>query len=240
MPEPSLIPASDHSLLIQFGGPISLETHRLVLALFRKLQLEQDLALAPHAGSSAKILNLHPGYTSLLVTFNPLLLTHEDLILAVSYLLPKAYADTEQDSAGRQWEIPVCYGGDLGPDLAEVAEMHGMSEKEVIFLHSRATYRVYFLGFAPGFPYLGGLPSQLATPRLETPRKHVAAGSVAIGGEQAGIYPVDSPGGWRIIGRTPERLFTPELDQPTLLLPGDIVRFVPISWDKWASLTHRE
>lgn len=239
MPGPTIIPASDHSLLVQFGGSISLETHKRVLSLLRRLQSQAIVGSNSTPTSGGKILKFHPGYTSLLIRFNPLLATHAELTETVNDLLREADPAPEPEHQSQHWEIPVCYGGEFGPDLAEVAELHGISEKEVIFLHSRAAYRVYFLGFSPGFPYLGGLPAQLATPRLETPRKHVPAGSVAIGGEQTGIYPVDSPGGWRILGRTPERLFTPELEQPTLLSPGDTVRFVPISREKWASLMHR-
>jgi KipI family sensor histidine kinase inhibitor len=234
MPEARLQPASDHSLLVQFGGSISLETHEQVLSLTRLLQN------SIRASESAplieqKILNLHPGYTSLLITFNPLRTSHGELTDAVQSLLRQESAREEaaDSETGRHWEIPVCYGGEFGPDLAEVAALHDLSEKEVIFYHSRVLYRVYFLGFAPGFPYLGGLPSRLATPRLETPRKHVPAGSVAIGGEQTGIYSVDSPGGWRIIGQTPHQLFTPGSTEPTLLSAGDTLRFVPISREAW-------
>ena len=236
MPSPDLIRASDHSLLVHFGGGISLETHEQVLSLLRRLQSEVDASLQAN-GSGRKILNFHPAYNSLLISFNPMLVSHEEITHSVHKLLEMPSAEQEPPQQSRHWEIPVCYGGDLGPDLADVAQMHKMSEKEVVFFHSRAAYRVYFLGFSPGFAYLGGLPSQLATPRLETPRKHVAAGSVAIGGEQAGIYPVDSPGGWRLIGHTPERLFMPELARPTLFSPGDTVRFVPITREKWTVLT---
>jgi KipI family sensor histidine kinase inhibitor len=124
-------------------------------------------------------------------------------------------------------EMPVCYGGEFGPDLASVAEHANLTPNQVVELHASASYLVYFLGFSPGFPYLGGLPEKLTTPRLPAPRKRVAAGSVAIGGSQAGIYPIDSPGGWRIIGRTSLRLFDAEARPPALLRAGDNIRFVP-------------
>jgi KipI family sensor histidine kinase inhibitor len=130
--------------------------------------------------------------------------------------------------AARTVEIPVCYGGTFGPDLDDVAALHGMRTDDVIALHARATYTVQMIGFLPGFPYLGGLPEALATPRRAEPRTHVPAGSVGIGGRQAGIYPLESPGGWNLIGRTPTQLFFPDRDPPTLLQPGDSVRFRPI------------
>ncbi len=130
--------------------------------------------------------------------------------------------------AGRTVEIPVVYGGESGPDLEDVARYAGMAPERVVELHASAQYLVYFLGFSPGFPYLGGLPAALAVPRLEAPRTRVPAGSVAIGGGQTGIYPVESPGGWRIIGRTPLLMFDSRQDPPALLAMGDRLRFVPV------------
>ena len=127
----------------------------------------------------------------------------------------------------REMTIPVIYGGEDGPDLAEVARHCGLSEKQVVELHASVDYVVWFLGFQPGFPYLGGLPSQLAMPRRAEPRVQVPAGSVGIGGVQTGIYPLATPGGWQLIGRTPLALFSPNREEPILLRPGDTVRFVP-------------
>jgi KipI family sensor histidine kinase inhibitor len=124
--------------------------------------------------------------------------------------------------------IPTCYGGVHGPDLAEVARLAGMTADEVVRRHTAPSYLVHFLGFTPGFPYLGGLDPGLATPRLDSPRARIPGGSVAIGGVQTGIYPVESPGGWRILGRTPLRLFDPRVGNPFLLYPGDGLRFVPV------------
>jgi len=138
-------------------------------------------------------------------------------------------------SAPRVLEIPVCYGGDLGPDLGRVAEHCGVSPEEAASRHAAGAYLVHAIGFTPGFPYLGGLPNSLRTPRRDTPRARVPAGSVAIGGSQTGVYPVDSPGGWQIIGRTPMALFRP-LERPAALLrPGDRVRFRAISGPEFAS-----
>ncbi|POT58151.1 hypothetical protein C3432_09555 [Citrobacter amalonaticus] len=124
-------------------------------------------------------------------------------------------------------EIPVNYGGECGPDLAEVARHSGLSEKQVVELHASVDYVVWFLGFQPGFPYLGSLPEPLHTPRRAEPRLNVPAGSVGIGGPQTGIYPLPTPGGWQLIGLTPLKLFDPHRDEPILLRPGDSVRFVP-------------
>jgi inhibitor of KinA len=139
-------------------------------------------------------------------------------------------------SPGSAVEIPVCYDEKFALDLDEVTHYVGLSAEQVIELHSAATYRVNCLGFTPGFPYLSGLPPKLATPRRPVPRKQVPAGSVGIGGNQTGIYPTTSPGGWNVIGRTPVRLFTPNKTPPTLLCPGDNVRFRSISRDEFEAL----
>jgi inhibitor of KinA len=141
-----------------------------------------------------------------------------------------------REATGRTVDIPVCYGGDLGPDLGLVAERAGMEEAAAAALHCGADYLVYAIGFAPGFPYLGGLPAALHTPRRDTPRSRVAAGSVGIAGGQTGVYPLESPGGWQIVGRTPLALFSAARKPAALLVPGDRVRFREISkaeFDSW-------
>ncbi len=206
-------PSSDRSLLVSFGNRISPDLHREVLRLlhaFEKL---------PRG-----ILNLHPAYASVLIDFDSRRLTHAEVEELVRARIQRA-GDAPLDQS-RQVEIPVRYGGEAGPDLEEVARHTGLSPAEVIRLHAGADYLVYFLGFAPGFPYLGGLPPELATPRLAAPRKRVPAGSVAIGGNQTGIYPMETPGGWRIIGRATVRLFDADANPPALLRAGDRVRFV--------------
>ena len=135
-------------------------------------------------------------------------------------------------------EVPVCYGGELGPDLEDVARAVALSPAEVIARHSAPAYRVYLLGFTPGFPYLGGMDPRLACPRLSSPRVRVPAGSVAIAGAQTGVYSVESPGGWRLLGRTPLRLFDPDpgARRPFLLAPGDGLRFVPVDRARFDAL----
>jgi KipI family sensor histidine kinase inhibitor len=212
-------PASDRSLFISFGDTISLDAHRAVTQLTRRLLRAQGAGVRG-------ILNLHPAYASVLVDFDPRLRTHAQMDALVREHL-ESQGD-EADEPQRLVEIPVCYGGEFGPDLGDVARHTGLTEDRVVELHAAAEYLVYFVGFATCFPYLGGLPAELATPRLRAPRKHVPAGSVAIGGSQAGIYPLPSPGGWRLIGRTSLRLFDPEASPPPLLRMGDRVRFAAV------------
>lgn len=208
------IDASDRSLLLVFDDRISLAAHRDVLRL------------TPLLGSVRGVTNVHPAYASILIDFDPLRIRRFDIERTAGELFAQAAAAPWPEP--RTVEIPVAYGGEYGPDLEAVAALTGHTLDEVVALHSGAEYLVYFLGFSPGFPYLGGLPESIAAPRLETPRRRVPAGSVAIGGQQTGVYPMASPGGWRIIGRTPLRLFEPEADPPALLQMGDHVRFVAI------------
>jgi allophanate hydrolase subunit 1 len=154
--------------------------------------------------------------------------------------LPPSPTHSGGSSAARTVDIPVCYGGEFGPDLDEVAELCGLTAVEVVALHAGGEYLAYMIGFAPGFPYLGGLPDQLVVPRKAAPRLHVPAGSVGLAGKQTGVYPQDSPGGWQIIGRTPIRLFTPERTPPTLLQAGDVVRFRAISCEEYGRLAAGE
>ena len=207
-------PASDRSLLFSFGDEISFDAHVAVARLTRCLEGVRG------------ILNLHPAYTSVLVDFDPCLRSHAEV---ESLVLERMAGDREQaPPEPRHLEIPVRYGGEFGPDLADVARHTGLTEARVVELHAAAEYVVYFVGFSTCFPYLGGLPPELATPRLSAPRKHVPVGSVAIGGAQAGIYPLASPGGWRLIGRTDLQLFDLLATPPPLLRMGDRVRFIPV------------
>jgi KipI family sensor histidine kinase inhibitor len=211
-----IVPASDSSLLVVLGDVMSLDNHERVMSLFRAL----------HRLNHPRIRNLHPAYASILIDFDPLRLSHEEAASLIENLAGEE--SSQYDRAANTVTIPVCYDIEFAPDLQEVANLAKIPAHEVIRLHSSATYRVHFLGFTPGFAYLGGLPASLHAPRLATPRNHVQAGSVAIAGSQAGVYPVDSPGGWRLIGRTPVRIFDPGATQPTRLKPGDLVEFSAI------------
>jgi KipI family sensor histidine kinase inhibitor len=217
-------PASDQSLLVYFGQQITRDAHQQVMKLLRLLESE------PVAG----IRNLHPAYCSLLVKFDVLKLRHEKLEAIL-----RGYLNRLEDvrlPEPRQLEIPVCYGGEFGPDLNDVAAMHGMTPAQAIELHASVTYVVFFLGFVPGFAYLGELPEALVTPRLVTPRRRVPPGSVGIGGRQTGVYPFATPGGWRLIGRTPIAMFRPERNAMSLLSIGDRVRFTPVSQERFTAL----
>jgi len=211
-----IIPASDSSLLVVFGNAISPALHERVIAMFRAFRARHD----------PRIRNLHPGYASLLIDFDPLQWTPDELTATVWQLASKI--DLEVDHSTEVVTVPVCYDLEFAPDLPAVAQQARLPVEEVIRLHSSPTYLVYFLGFSPGFVYLGGLPEILHTPRLATPRPSVAGGSVGIAGSQTGIYPVDSPGGWKLIGRTPLRMFDSEATPPTRLQPGDRMRFAQI------------
>jgi KipI family sensor histidine kinase inhibitor len=208
-----IVLASDSSLLVILGDAMSLDNHEQVMSLFLALQRLND----------PRIRNLHPAYASVMIDFDPLRLSHGDAASLVENLAREGQPQYERPV--KVVAIPVCYDLEFGPDLQEVANHAKIPAREVIRLHSSATYRVHFLGFTPGFPYLGGLPEALHVPRLATPRKHVPAGTVAIAGSQAGVYPVDSPGGWRLIGRTPVCIFDPNAMRPTCLEPGDLVKF---------------
>jgi inhibitor of KinA len=221
---PQIAPASDRSLLVRFADEISVNAHRKVMQLLRVLRAE------PAAG----IYNIHPAYSSLLVTFDPLATDSS----ALEHMLRNCLARAEKTAVTTPYhvEIPVCYGGAFGPDLEVVAQIHSMTSAQVIELHACAEYVAYFLGFVPGFAYLGGLPPALATPRLATPRRCVPAGSVGIAADQTAVYPFATPGGWRLIGRTPLILFRPHRQQMSLISIGDRVRFRPISADEFARL----
>jgi 5-oxoprolinase (ATP-hydrolysing) subunit B len=203
-------PASDRSLLLTFGPEAGVTIRHLTEVLQRV----------------RAILNLHPAYTSLLIDFDPRFHTHEGVESLVREAMEKAAGEAEP--ASRLVKVPVHYGGEGGPDLEDVARHTGLSAREVVDRFAATEYAVAFVGFSTCFPYLTGLPAELATPRLPAPRKHVPAGSVAIGGAQAGVYPLSSPGGWRLIGRTALRLFDPEGEPPALLRMGDRVRFIPL------------
>lgn len=214
--DPQCSALSEEAVMLDFPGEVGPALLDRILAV--AVELESD----PFDGFEEAI----PGFTTLAVRFDAQRIGLREAVPAVR---ARAAAARGRGFEGREVEIPVCYGGEAGPDLAWVAEHCGLSEADVIELHHGPVYTVHLLGFAPGFPYLAGMDRRLAAPRLETPRVAIPAGSVGIAGEQTGIYPQASPGGWRLIGRTPIPLFDPEQVPPTRLLPGDRVRFRPIS-----------
>jgi KipI family sensor histidine kinase inhibitor len=207
----------DRSLLVELGGEISPSVNHRVQELFAALDLH------PVDG----VRELVPSYRSLLVVYDPLNISLGDLKRRIR----DTYQNLDQSELPepRTIDIPIVYGGEQGPDLESVAQYHHITPQAVIDYHTRPTYRVYMIGFTPGYPYLGEVPHAIATPRRKTPRILVPKGSVGIAKQQTGIYSVDSPGGWQIIGWTPVNLFDPQAQPPSLLMMGDRVRFQAIS-----------
>ena len=214
---PRLLPAGDSAIVVEYGDGIEPALNARVRLLHRAIGARR------HAG----IVETVPTYRSLMVHYDPIVLSREAVGLLIAEMADGLTEEAREP--GRTVEIPVMYGGGAGPDLGDVAAFAGLAEPQVVELHASGDYTVFMLGFMPGFPYLGGLPARIATPRLRTPRILVPAGSVGIAGAQTGIYPAESPGGWRLIGRTPVALFDPRKSPPTLLEAGDRVRFVPVT-----------
>ena len=216
--------ASDQSVLVYLGDTIGLESHQRVVRLLRQLQRQR----------LEWVRNLQPAYCSLLVTFDTCAVDHGLVEAALREFEDKAEAAPAAES--RVVEIPVCYGGELGPDLLDVAAACGMKPHRVVELHSAETYHAYFVGFAPGFAYLGDVPEQIATRRLAMPRPRVPAGSLGIAGRQTGVYPFATPGGWRILGRTPLAMFKADREPMALIAVGDQVKFKPITQDQFLKM----
>lgn len=216
-----ILPAGDCALVVEFGDRISEELNQKVQALNKELK----------AADLRGIVETVPTFRSLMVAYDPEIIGYGEL----KKILERMPADAGEGGKrnAKIVEIPVCYGGEFGEDLADVAAHNGLTEEEVIKLHSGRDYPIYMLGFLPGFPYLGGMDERLCTPRLSSPRTKIPAGSVGIGGEQTGIYPLDSPGGWRLIGRTPLKLYDPDREEPVLYRAGDVIRFVPITREEY-------
>ncbi|MBE0618316.1 MAG: 5-oxoprolinase subunit PxpB [Proteobacteria bacterium] len=221
---PRLRLAGDRGLLVEYGDGIDPEVNRKVRAVAAVLGRERPVGIA----------ELVPTYRSLLLVYDPLVTDPARLEQILDKLEGRLSGIPVPEP--RTVTIPVCYGGEFGPDLAFVAESHGLTEDEAVRLHAGTTYPIYMIGFTPGFPFLGGLPGLLHTARLETPRTAVPAGSVGIANNQTGIYPVASPGGWRLIGRTPLRLFDPGREDPFLYRAGDLIRFEPITREEYDRL----
>ncbi|MEW5908761.1 MAG: 5-oxoprolinase subunit PxpB [Thermodesulfobacteriota bacterium] len=216
--------AGDSGLLVEYGDSIHPDVNHKVRSMSIILETERIHGIK----------EIIPTYRSILVVYNPLIITPLSLKCRLSDL-ENRLSEIEIPPPKRI-EIPVYYGGSFGPDIGFVATTHSLSEEEVIRIHSQPDYLIYMVGFTPGFPFLGGLPDILHTPRLETPRIQVPAGSVGIANAQTGIYPVTSPGGWRLIGRTPLRLFDKNRKDPILYKAGDRIRFKPISESEYQRL----
>lgn len=220
------LPCADTALVVEFGAEIDPRVNANVLALFERL----NDARIPG------VVEAVPTFRSLMVHYDPTRIAHRELKSRLQELLKGLVGKPPRR---RRWTIPVCYGGEHGPDLDDVARRTGLSAKQVIEAHSAAAYNVYMIGFLPGFPYMGGLPERLALPRHQKPRVKLARGSVAIAMAMTAIYPVESPGGWNLLGRTPMPLWDLRLDPPAVLAPGDEVRFKPISAAEFERLERR-
>jgi KipI family sensor histidine kinase inhibitor len=218
---PRFLPCGDTGLSVELADGIDRQANDRVQHLFRYFRAKRF----------AGILDLNPTYRSLFIQYQPWKCSFENLVMLVEDGLMAP--DSGQVQQAAPVRIPVCYGGVYGPDLDEVAAFHGMTVDEVVSFHSAPEYYVYMIGFTPGFPYLGGLDERLFTPRKKEPRKWVSAGSVGIADRQTGIYSIDSPGGWQLIGKTPLRLFDLNQSEPFLLNPGDFLQFVPITQNEF-------
>jgi KipI family sensor histidine kinase inhibitor len=211
-----ILTEGDSSLLVEFGKEISPDINQKITATVQIMK-EQHIE---------GVVDLIPAFCSLLINYDPRVISFGEISERVQGILKlDARAGAQRK---RVYEIPVCYGGSYGPDLASIAQHAGLSEEEVIQIHSSRDYLIYMLGFLPGFCYLGGLDERIHTPRLANPRIKISAGSVGIGGSQTGIYPLDSPGGWQLMGMTPVKTYDPERETPILVEAGDYIRFVPI------------
>ena len=220
--------AGDHGLLVEYGDEIDLEVNTKV----------RTMAIIMKQNTPKGVIETIPTYRSLLLVYDPSITNLAKLQKELQKLEERL--DEIQIPPPDTVEIPVCYGEEFGPDIEFVAETHNLSVKEVIQLHSEPEYLIYMVGFTPGFPFLGGLSEKLHTPRLETPRTFVPQGSVGIANNQTGIYPVSSPGGWQLIGRSPIKLFAPERPNPFLYQAGDHIKFKPITPEEYSRLAKED
>jgi len=222
--KPRFLTAGESALVIELGDEICVECNERVIALSEEMR------------SINGVSEILPTYRSLLLHYDPLITSFDEL---VENGKEKMRTLKIRGMRGKTFEVPVCYGEDFGPDLGFVARHNSMSEEEVIRAHCSRDYRIYMMGFLPGFPYLGGMDERIAAPRLEKPRTKIPAGSVGIAGKQTGIYPLESPGGWRIIGRTPMRLYDPDAEDPVPMRAGDTIRFVRIGREEYEEVRGR-
>ena len=224
MEKAKIYTAGDSPVLIEFGKEISPEINGQITALVH-LMKEQHIE---------GVVDMIPAFCSLLINYDPRVISYGKIRRRLEKLLK---LEVRQEGGTRQViQIPVCYGGQYGPDLENIASHAGLSPQEVIDIHCSRDYLIYMLGFLPGFSYLGGLDERIHTPRLANPRIRIPAGSVGIGGSQTGIYPLDSPGGWQLLGMTPVKTYDPARQSPILFEAGDYIRFVPVNEEMFRSI----
>ena len=228
-----MYPCGDHALTIEWGNRIDISVNKTVIALFTLLK----------EANIKGVKDIIPAYNSLTIVYDTVTLkkqvktatVYEWISRQVGKLIDSSVIDNERKP--RLVRIPVCYDLSLAPDLVSLAEEHCMDTEEVVKLHTGKTYRVFMIGFLPGFAYMGSVDERIITPRKTNPRTMVPAGSVGIAGEQTGIYPFDSPGGWQLIGQTPSQMFSADQEEPCLLQPGDEVQFYSIRLIEFEKLT---
>lgn len=224
MEEIKILTAGDSSLLIEFGQEISPKINQKITSTVQ-LMKEQHIE---------GVVDIIPAFCSLLINYDPRVIGYEELKERMKNLVK---VDVKSQAGKKRiFEIPVCYGGEYGPDIENIANHAGLSVDEVIKIHSSRDYLIYMLGFLPGFTYLGGLDERIHTPRLANPRLKIRAGSVGIGGSQTGIYPLESPGGWQLMGMTPVKTYDPEREVPILVEAGDYIRFVPVTEEEYLAI----
>lgn len=224
MTYPQIKITGDTSVAVLFGNEITEEINTRIRAFDELLNEEQIDG----------IYETVPTYCTLTIHYAPEKIRYPELEAKLKKLLSVSHEAQKMNTI--VMEIPVCYGGEFGPDLGYVAEHNNLTSEEVIRIHTEAEYLIYMLGFTPGFSYMGGMDERIATPRLKTPRVLIPAGSVGIAGKQTGIYPIDSPGGWQLIGRTPVKLYDADRDTPILLDAGLHVKFVPVDEAEYARI----
>lgn len=237
-----IFPLGDSAINVRFHEDINLETHLRIKSLCEELDKNPFVGMIEYV----------PAYTSLTIFYDSYEVwkkfckgsnsAKQKPFNVVENFIVNIINKTSDiiNNNSRIIEIPVCYGGGFGPDLEYVAEYNSLSTQEVVKIHTEYENKVYMIGFAPGFPYLAGMSHKIATPRKESPRLKIPFGAVGIAGIQTGIYPIDSPGGWQLIGRTPLKLFTPESDNPCLLRTGDIVKFKAISIEEYHNCVRKD
>ncbi|MGJ9457896.1 5-oxoprolinase subunit PxpB [Oceanobacillus sp. CF4.6] len=214
----------DAGLRVQFGEIISKKTNEQI----------RNFCLYLKEENIPGVIEWIPTYTSVSIVYDPYYILYDSLKKRIE-LMQNQLSAIELPAA-EVIHIPVLYGGEKGPDLEQVAYLNGLAESEVISIHSGTDYLIYMMGFIPGFPYLGGMSEKIAAPRLSNPRPKIPLGSVGIAGEQTGIYPLESPGGWQIIGQTPVKIYDPNRETPILLRAGNYVRFLPINAEEFVAI----
>lgn len=222
--ETKYLTAGDRALIIEYGNEISEPINSKV----------RSMMVAMESRKVDGIIELVPTYRSLMVHYDPLITGYDDLVDDLKALENQLNEISLPEP--QVIEIPMVYGGEYGEDIENVANHNGITPEEVVKIHTSREYLIYMLGFTPGFPYLGGMDESIATPRLKTPRTKIHGGSVGIAGSQTGIYPMDSPGGWQLIGRTPLKLYDPYRETPILLKSGNYIKFVAIDEDAYKKI----